>query len=47
MERARGERRALHARTCRVCAYVYSGKAPEAALERSKAREISPAGGAA
>ena len=45
-ERDRGYRRALHAKACRVCMYVYSGKAPAAALARARARQARPVGAA-
>lgn len=36
-EQARGQIRAAHAETCRVCRYVFSRQPPAAALQRSRA----------
>jgi hypothetical protein len=46
-ERDRGHQRALHMQTCHVCTYVYSGKAPAAALARARDRQARPVGDAA
>ncbi len=42
-EYLRGPRRVAHARTCRICQHVFSGKAPAAAMRRASARRARAA----
>jgi hypothetical protein len=46
-ERDRERRRVWHAKTCPVCIYVFSGKAPAAARARARDRQARLVGGAA